>query len=95
MLIKKLEARRHSNSKNCTVWEYEYPSEDLIKKNLFGLHKPHKMLKQRIGDYILIMKDKYIIRDRLFKEERIFLRGNHGGLSKEEMYVPLMLVESN
>ena len=27
MLIKKSESKKHENSKDCTVWEYEYPSE--------------------------------------------------------------------
>ncbi|MBU1205295.1 MAG: hypothetical protein KKE93_05285 [Nanoarchaeota archaeon] len=28
MLIKKLESTKIENSKDCTVWEYEYPSKD-------------------------------------------------------------------
>lgn len=28
MLIKKSEAQKKENSKDCTVWEYEYPSKD-------------------------------------------------------------------
>ncbi len=28
MLIKKSESRKKENSKDCTVWEYEYPSKD-------------------------------------------------------------------
>jgi len=28
MLIKKTEAIKHKNSKDCTVWEYEFPSQD-------------------------------------------------------------------
>ena len=28
MLIKKEEARKKQNSNDCTVWEYEYPSND-------------------------------------------------------------------
>lgn len=28
MLIKKEQAREKQNSKDCTVWEYEYPSEN-------------------------------------------------------------------
>lgn len=27
MLVKKNQSRKHQNSKSCTVWEYEYPSE--------------------------------------------------------------------
>ncbi len=28
MLIKKTDARKKENSKDCTVWEYEYPSKN-------------------------------------------------------------------
>jgi mannose-6-phosphate isomerase-like protein (cupin superfamily) len=28
MLIKKSEARKKQNSKDCTIWEYEYPSKN-------------------------------------------------------------------
>jgi mannose-6-phosphate isomerase-like protein (cupin superfamily) len=27
MLVKKNQSKKHQNSENCTVWEYEYPSE--------------------------------------------------------------------
>ncbi|MEK7627047.1 MAG: alkaline phosphatase family protein, partial [Patescibacteria group bacterium] len=33
-----------------------YKSNDLVKSNYFGLFKPNEKLKDRIGDYVLIMK---------------------------------------
>lgn len=67
-------------------------SEDLIKKNYFGLYAPNEKLKDRVGDYVLIMKENYIMRDFVLGEDRHILLGNHGGVSKEEMFVPLVII---
>jgi predicted AlkP superfamily pyrophosphatase or phosphodiesterase len=69
-----------------------YRSEDLIKRGMFGLYKPNDKLFDRVGDYILIMKDNYFIKDSLLGESLNFFKGNHGGLSEDEMLVPLVLV---
>lgn len=68
-------------------------SSDAIKKGLFGLHKPHPKLEERVGDYVLLMKESYMLRDQLLKEEMTSFIGVHGGLSKEEMYVPLIVID--
>lgn len=67
-----------------------YPSQKLVDKNYFGLFQPNPKLKERIGDYVLIMKDNYIIKDFLINQEKKHDIGNHGGLSHQEMYVPLI-----
>ncbi len=69
-----------------------YKSSDLIEMNFFGHGKPHKELKNRIGDYVLIMKENYAIKNHFVLEKTPI--GHHGGLSKEEMFVPLILVDS-
>jgi hypothetical protein len=69
-----------------------HKSEDLVKKNYFGLYKPNPKLLDRIGDYVLILKDDYSIKDFLIGEKKTFHLGRHGGLSKEEMYVPLIVI---
>lgn len=71
-----------------------YKSTDLINQGVFGLFNAHKMLKDRIGDYTLIMKENYIIKDSLLKEKEHPLIGNHGGTSKEEMFVPLIQIKN-
>ncbi|MEA3475219.1 MAG: alkaline phosphatase family protein [Candidatus Cloacimonadota bacterium] len=71
-----------------------YKSEDLIKKNFFGLYEPNKKLFDRIGDYTLIMKENYIIKDFVLGEEEKSLIGYHGGMSKEEMFVPLIVIKT-
>ncbi len=66
--------------------------ETLIKENYYGLFKPNKRLFDRTGDYILLMKDNYILRDQLIGETRHELIGNHGALSDDEIYVPLIII---
>jgi predicted AlkP superfamily pyrophosphatase or phosphodiesterase len=70
-----------------------HKSEDLVEKNYFGLFDPHKNLLDRIGDYVLIMKDRYVIKDFVLGEKEYFPIGNHGGLSKEEVFVPLVIIQ--
>ena len=69
-----------------------YKSDDLIKKGFFGLYRPHKKLKDRVGDYTIIMKENYIIQDQIPGVEKKNHIGRHGGVSKEEMYVPLIVI---
>lgn len=70
-----------------------YKSDDLIKSNYFGLFEPSEKLKDRIGDYVLIMKENYIMKDLVLGEDENALIGNHGGMSEEEMFVPLIVIE--
>jgi hypothetical protein len=70
-----------------------YKSDELIKDNYFGLFEPNEKLKDRIGDYILIMKENYIMKDLVLGEEQHVYVGNHGGVSEEEMFVPLIVIE--
>ena len=66
----------------------------LLAGEYFGLGEPHPRLAERIGHYVLIMKDNFVLRDRLMGErERPVHVGVHGGVSAEEMYVPLVLVQ--
>ena len=71
-----------------------YKSEDLIHKGYFGLFDADSRLSARIGDYTLIMRKNYIIKDFLTGEEEKFLVAHHGGLSHAEMYVPLIVVKT-
>jgi hypothetical protein len=66
-----------------------YKSEDFVKK--FKLIKPTERFMERIGDYVLVMKEPYSIRDRLINSELSENIGRHGGFSKEEMFVPLII----
>jgi predicted AlkP superfamily pyrophosphatase or phosphodiesterase len=68
-----------------------HKSIDLIKKGYFGLFNENEKLLDRIGDYVLIMKDNYILKDKLLNEKKGLHVSHHGGLSKEEMLVPLIV----
>lgn len=68
-----------------------YNSTDLIEKGFFGLYEPDNRLYQRTGDYTLIMKENYMIRETVSGQKNKELTGVHGGLTSEEMFVPLII----
>ncbi len=68
-------------------------SSDLIAEGWFGPGKPCPELPYRVGDYCLLMKEGWLIQDTLLAEERKDHKGNHGGVSKEELFVPLIIFE--
>lgn len=69
-----------------------YKSEDLVKSGWFGMGEKHSRLNERIGDYTLIMKDNYVILDRVLGGKEVTHIGFHGGTSAEEMLVPLVVI---
>ena len=71
-----------------------YKSEELIHKNYFGLFEADPRLSARVGDYTLIMRENYIIKDFLTGEAEKNFVAYHGGLSHAEMYVPLIVVKT-
>jgi len=66
------------------------PSRHLLEAGLFGLGVPHARLHERIGDFTLLMKDAYILKDHVFGERPFVPVGIHGGLSPAELHVPLV-----
>ncbi len=66
-------------------------SAKLIEQGLFGVGTPHPRLAERIGDYALLMRENYAIKDWLLGERRFVHIGVHGGLSEQELYVPLVV----
>lgn len=70
-------------------------SHDLLARHVFGLGEAHPALASRIGDYTLIMKENFIIKDWMASENHFFHTGVHGGVSFQEMYVPLIMLPAN
>ena len=68
-----------------------YASQILVEENLYGLGEAHPELASRTGDYTLVMKDNHVIIDSLPGDTTPQLVGYHGGLSSQEIYVPLIL----
>ena len=66
------------------------PSSELIEKGFFGKGTPSPRLEERVGEYTLLMKGNYTITDRLMNEKAFHHKGVHGGLSEQELYVPLI-----
>lgn len=73
----------------CTL----HKARALIEKNYFGLFEPNPSLYDRIGDYVLIMKKNYVLKDTVVGEKEYSLKAYHGGMSREEMYVPLVVID--
>jgi predicted AlkP superfamily pyrophosphatase or phosphodiesterase len=69
-----------------------YKSREIIEKGFFGLYEPNRKLYQRAGDYTLVMKKNYMIREALSGEKIKELIGIHGGLTDDEMFTPLIVI---
>lgn len=69
-------------------------SEELVERAFFGLGEPHPRLRDRIGDYVLLMKGRYTLRDAVPGEAPPVHVGVHGGTSADEMHVPLIVARS-
>jgi hypothetical protein len=69
-----------------------HEARSAIDAGWFGLGQEHPRLRERVGDYVLVMKDRFAIKDWLRGEHRHRHIGAHGGVSENEMFVPLIAV---
>jgi hypothetical protein len=67
------------------------PSREIRDAGWFGLGQAHPRFDERIGDYCILPTGNRIVRQWLPFEDRRYLIGQHGGLSRAEMRVPLCL----
>ncbi len=63
--------------------------EELLDGGLFGPGRRHSSLRGRLGDYVLLARDDYAFRVTASLTKARVHKGNHGGLSADEVYVPL------
>ena len=68
-------------------------SAALIRDGFFGLGTPHPRLAERVGDYTFLMRGSCTIKDWLPGERKFVHVGSDGGLSPQEIYVPLVVAE--
>ncbi len=68
-----------------------YPAAALIEDGWFGLGEPAPRLWERVGDYVLLMKEHWVIKDRLPGEPAFQQIGVHGGVSEAELHIPLIV----
>jgi hypothetical protein len=66
------------------------PSADLFDAGLFGPDDT-ELARGRAADWTLIARENWTVRDTLQGEKRPAMIGMHGGLSRQEMYVPLIV----
>ena len=71
-----------------------YRSEDLVARGWFGPGAGHPLLLDRLGDFTLVMGEDWTIYDWLPGVRRYSLLGVHGGVSADEMYVPLLMAQA-
>jgi hypothetical protein len=71
-----------------------FPSRSLIAQGWFGPGAADPRLAGRIGDYVLVMRDDWTLLDRVAGEKQHRQIGVHGGVSADEMLVPLVIADT-
>ena len=71
-------------------------SRDIIEEGWFGPYAGNDNIRDRIVDYVLIMKKNYVIQDSVLSEPQMahLFKACHSGISDDEMYVPLIVINS-
>ena len=69
-------------------------SEDFLAAGLLGPGQPHPRLAERLGSHALLMEAGWTIVDHVPGEHEHTMIGVHGGLSADEMRVPLILART-
>lgn len=70
------------------------PGRVPLDEGWFGRGNIHPNIADRAGDFVLMMRDTYTVKDWLPGEPRHLHIGNHGGMSADEMYIPLVLART-
>ena len=78
-------------TEHLTAYAEIHDSRRLVDDQWFGIGEEHVSLRQRVGDYTLVMKDRFAIKDWVKGEQRHHHIGAHGGVSEDEMFVPLVV----
>jgi hypothetical protein len=64
-------------------------AEDALRLKLLGTGTPHPEVRNRLGDYVLVSTGPAGLYQPY--PDAPYLRGMHGGLTEDEMYVPLLV----
>jgi predicted AlkP superfamily pyrophosphatase or phosphodiesterase len=65
---------------------------DALQRQLFGVGRPHKRFKPRVGNLLILPERDSLIWFEHLKGKKFELRGMHGGLRPDEVLVPLAMV---
>ncbi|MDH3380923.1 MAG: alkaline phosphatase family protein [Gammaproteobacteria bacterium] len=66
---------------------------ELIEREYFGLGQCHPRLQDRVGHYVMAMRANYMVKDWVTGERRHQHIGVHGGFSRDELLVPLIIAQ--
>lgn len=70
------------------------PGEAFLASGLLGPGPAHRRLRERVGTHVLLMEPGWTIVDHVAGEVAHDLIGVHGGLSADEMRVPLIVART-
>lgn len=68
------------------------PGEALLDLGAFGPGKEHPSLRSRIGDFVLMARESCAFSSTVPGSKPTSYPGNHGGMSEEEVVVPLYVL---
>lgn len=66
-------------------------SRELQDEGWFGSGTPHPRFAERIGEVAVLMKEDWTLKDWVAGESRHLHIGNHGGATRAEMLIPLIV----
>lgn len=69
-------------------------ADAVLASGLLGPGKPHARLRERLGSCALLMEPGWTLHDTVEGEKPHAMIGVHGGLSADEMWVPLIRAET-
>jgi hypothetical protein len=69
-------------------------ARDCLEAGLLGPGKPHARLAERLGSHALLMEPGWTIVDHVEGEHAHVMVGVHGGLTADEMLVPLIVART-
>ncbi len=73
-----------------------FKTTDLIDNNFFGIGNFKPRAKDNLGEYTSICKKgTYLINDPNIEKYHGKIKGNHSGLSSDEMIIPLIIIDTN
>lgn len=68
-------------------------SEEALRQGLFGRGRVEEEFKERIGDILVLPFNNYLVWYRRKRGDNLSDPGYHGGLSREEMLIPLLIID--
>ena len=71
-----------------------YTAEEILEKKIMGEGTPHPLTRKMLGDFVGISVDEYLIR-QIPLDDPYFFRGQHAGLTEEEMRIPLVVIKKD